>query len=196
MTNQYLGITILTSLLISLTPLTATAVILPQSLKVDQLHRQYTDVQHRYQLTVKGRDLAGSDVSFQWQTDCGKFYEQQTGPSLDTTATRGPGTDTPQWIVWGYDLPKDCSAATVSVAVQKGTDIGYVLKQKVFSPKDLLTVEQYQPKHPSEERKVPVLRRINIRIGLFWGWLGDLIRGRPDDATRDQAPSGSGAIRN
>lgn len=166
------------------------AVAAPTKLKVDQLHRRYTDTQHRYQLTVQGTGLAGDAMKFVWSTDCGQFYSQ-AGQALGTSYTR-PAT---QWIWWGYDLPTDCTDAQVTVAIQEGEAplVGTQMTQKVFFPESTPSLTTYQPRDRSEVAKVPWQKWVKIRVGSFWGWLKHW--GRPEDASRDEVPGGVTGVR-
>ena len=89
----------------------------PKKIDSQQLHKSYTDSQHRYRLTITGNNLDDNPttkrhLSYSWSTNCGRFYEGGTGPN-----TRYIGKKS---VVWGYEYPKeDCTEVLIRVTVMQ-----------------------------------------------------------------------------
>src|SRR3989338_7434493 len=79
--------------------------IVPQKLKIEQLHKDYREKDHRYKFTIVGDKLVnrGTGVHAEWRATCGRFYSKYNG-ILEA--------ETP--VIWGYEYPKeDCTDAVI-----------------------------------------------------------------------------------
>ncbi len=163
----------------------------PTQIASQQLHKSYTDSQHRYRLTVEGNSLndnpaAKKRLSYSWSTDCGKFFEGGVGPS-----TRYLGK---QSVIWGYEYPKeDCTEALIRVTVRQfkgGERVREVyVSQKIFYPEkapeiksvdsevDLKKLEEEKKAHPIRS----FFRSLYLRIAPFLA---------PYERKKDLSPGG------
>ncbi|MBI2338701.1 hypothetical protein HYU95_05980 [Candidatus Daviesbacteria bacterium] len=141
----------------------------PKRIASQQLHKNYTDSQHRYRLTVEGNSLndnptAKKRLNYSWSTDCGKFFEGGVGPS-----TRYLGK---QSVIWGYEYPKeDCTEVLIRVTVRQlrgGERVGEVyVSQKIFYPEITPTIEPIFTDDPIKS-SCSIGQRIKIFIGNAW----------------------------
>lgn len=163
----------------------------PTNIASQQLHKSYTDSQHRYRLTVAGNSLDDNPttkkrLNYSWSANCGRFYEGGTGPN-----SRYLGK---QSVVWGYEYPKeDCTEALIRVTVRQfkgGERIREVhVSQKVFYPEkapditsedsevDLKKLEEQKRAHPIRS----FFRSLYLRIAPFLA---------PFEKPKDLSPGG------
>lgn len=163
----------------------------PTSIVSQQLHKSYTDPQHRYRLTVGGNNLSDNPttkkrLNYSWSANCGRFYEGGTGPN-----SRYLGK---QSVVWGYEYPKeDCTEALIRVTVRQfkgGERIREAhVSQKIFYPEkapditsedsevDLKKLEEEKKVHPIQS----FFRSLYLRIAPLLA---------PFEKPRDLSPGG------
>lgn len=164
----------------------------PKQIVSQQLHKSFTDSQHRYRLTVEGKNLDNNPISYSWSTNCGRFYEGGRGPN-----SRYLGK---QSVVWGYEYPKeDCTEALIRVTVRQfkgeigGERIGEVyISQKIFFPEITPKIDPVFSDSPIKSCSLG--QRIKIFIGNTWYRLQLLGGGKPHDAKTYETPGG-GCVR-
>ena len=76
-----------------------------QGINISQLHANYDDTPHRYQLAVIARDPEGNVISYDWSVDCGYLIQEKP---------INPYTNRKEWR---YDTPGECVEATITVKV-------------------------------------------------------------------------------
>ncbi len=165
----------------------------PTQIASQQLHKNYTDPQHRYRLTVEGNNLEDNPtikkrLNYSWSTNCGRFYEGGEGPSSRYFSNSNKS------VVWGYEYPKeDCTEALIRVIVRQfkgGERVREVyISQKIFYPEekpeiksvdsevDLKKLEAEKKAHPIQS----FLRSLYLRIAPYIA---------PYEKPRDLSPGG------
>ncbi len=76
-----------------------------QGINISQLHANYGDTPHRYQLTAIVRDPEGDVLSYEWIINCGYLIQEDL---INTYTNRKE---------WRYDTPGECAEATITVKV-------------------------------------------------------------------------------
>ncbi|MFH1598527.1 MAG: hypothetical protein ABIB97_05715 [Patescibacteria group bacterium] len=76
-----------------------------QGINISQLHQNYPDTPHRYQLTAIVRDPEGDVVSYSWTVDCGYLIQEDP---INVYTNRKE---------WRYDTPGECVEATITLKV-------------------------------------------------------------------------------
>jgi len=113
-----------------------------ESLGVEQLHKTYEDVPHRYALTIQFTGGV-SPIAYRWSINCGSF----------TTTTNAPRVE------WQYQTPGECGQAVVLLAVTDSSGRGQLLSQTVFEPstrevKDVVTKDRPTSPTPAADETV------------------------------------------
>ncbi len=167
----------------------------PASIASQQLHKNYTNSQHRYRLTVEGNNLDDNPttkkrLSYVWSTNCGRFYEGGKGPNSKYLGK--------QTVVWGYEYPKeDCTEALIQVATTHLSNekrIGQVsVSQKIFYPEITPKIERVFLDEVKPQ-SCPLDKRIKIFIGDIWSRLLNFGGKKLHDSTTFETPGG-GCVR-
>lgn len=173
--------------------------IAPKNIRIEQLHKNYTDNKHRYRLTIEGDSLDERKISknysykatFRWSTNCGKFYEGGKGPSTKYHSY------TNRTVIWGYEFPKeDCTEAKIAVDVygyNGGERVDQViLEQKIFYPEVPPQIDAIYYKGITPLQPMSLDRKIKMFIGNMFRLL---FGGPPDDPTKTEVPGGVTSVR-
>lgn len=124
-----------------------------------QLHANYDDSPHRYQLAVS-TEAGRSPFTYSWRIDCGRLV----------------GSPNSSTVEWQYDKPGECAEATVAFAVLDANGAGQALTQKVFydetrsitdikkteSKKEETSIVMQETQEQKSENKSPRLKNIVV----------------------------------
>lgn len=170
----------------------------PTGITAEQLHKSYTEKEHRYRLTVTGDNLEENETNrryatFSWSTNCGRFYEGGRGPNSRYFSDKN------KTVVWGYEYPKeDCTEAQIQVKVtgfhKEIREEQTFITQKIFYPEISPKIETISVNEPKSST-CTIAKRISIFLGFGWERLRVLFGGKPDDPKSYQVPAANPCVR-
>ncbi len=160
--------------------------MVPKKIKVEQLHKDYREKNHRYGLRITGDHLKNRGIAIlaEWKTNCGRFYSKYNGI-----------LEMEKPVIWGYEFPKeDCTDVVITVKIKDYLrDDEANIDQKIFFPEDPPIVKIHYTKHltPEEVKRKDFWRWVKIKIGSWWASLkpGD------DNAATTELPGGVTSVR-